>query len=321
MRGFSEAVRVLEDDLHVARQPRAAGACIRRVTSAARESADARRGGLDQPQQQRAGGGLAAAAIRRPWPRSRPGDLRRSRHRRRAPAAPKTLAKAAAGDRSACDAGPRPFRNAVLAGLGRPVMPGSRHPSWGCSDAGSASRNAGGDLVAVAGIGCASGGVLVAQAGSVWRMGSAGRSGSPGRPATDWCPSLGTVPQSMVSRALPCGGVDARGCEAHQPLRVGVRRPREDLAHRPVSTTRPAYITATRAHTSATTPRSCVISSTAMPAFGCCSSAHAASRICAWMVTSSAVVGSSAISRRGSAGQGHGDHHALAHAAAESSCG
>ena len=41
------------------------------------------------------------------------------------------------------------------------------------------------------------------------------------------------------------------------------------------------------------------------------------SRIWAWMVTSRAVVGSSAISSFGVAGQRHGDHHALAHAAGE----
>ena len=41
------------------------------------------------------------------------------------------------------------------------------------------------------------------------------------------------------------------------------------------------------------------------------------SRICAWIVTSSAVVGSSAISTFGIARQRHGDHHALAHAAGQ----
>ena len=41
------------------------------------------------------------------------------------------------------------------------------------------------------------------------------------------------------------------------------------------------------------------------------------SRIWAWMVTSSAVVGSSAISRRGLQADGHGDHDPLAHAAGE----
>ena len=39
------------------------------------------------------------------------------------------------------------------------------------------------------------------------------------------------------------------------------------------------------------------------------------SRICAWIVTSSAVVGSSAISRSGLARERHRDHHALPHAA------
>ena len=66
---------------------------------------------------------------------------------------------------------------------------------------------------------------------------------------------------------------------------------------------------------SATTPRSWVISTMAVPVFSLRSSIR--SRICAWMVTSSAVVGSSAISTCGSQRQRHGDHHALAHAARE----
>ena len=41
------------------------------------------------------------------------------------------------------------------------------------------------------------------------------------------------------------------------------------------------------------------------------------SRICAWIVTSRAVVGSSAMSSFGSQRERHGDHHALAHAARE----
>ena len=41
------------------------------------------------------------------------------------------------------------------------------------------------------------------------------------------------------------------------------------------------------------------------------------SSISAWVVTSSAVVGSSAISRCGSQASGHGDHHALTHPARE----
>ena len=49
--------------------------------------------------------------------------------------------------------------------------------------------------------------------------------------------------------------------------------------------------------TSATTPRSCVIMMMALPFF-CCISCMS-SMICAWMVTSSAVVGSSAMRMSG----------------------
>ncbi len=64
------------------------------------------------------------------------------------------------------------------------------------------------------------------------------------------------------------------------------------------STIRPAYITWTRSACPAITPMSCVISSMAMPRRSLRSCSNA--RICAWMVTSRAVVGSSAISSLGS---------------------
>ena len=60
---------------------------------------------------------------------------------------------------------------------------------------------------------------------------------------------------------------------------------------------RPAYITITRRANSAITPRSCEISSTAMPSSA--RSSRSNSSTWAWIVTSSAVVGSSAISSRG----------------------
>ena len=64
------------------------------------------------------------------------------------------------------------------------------------------------------------------------------------------------------------------------------------------STIRPAYMTATSSAFSATTPRSWVIMITAI---SCATWRRSISvRIWAWVVTSSAVVGSSAISRRGS---------------------
>ena len=65
-----------------------------------------------------------------------------------------------------------------------------------------------------------------------------------------------------------------------------------------VSTTLPAYITATRSARPAITPRSWVTMMTAMPSR--CRRLSMSSRICFWMVTSSAVVGSSAISSFGS---------------------
>ena len=71
-------------------------------------------------------------------------------------------------------------------------------------------------------------------------------------------------------------------------------------------------MTATRSTFSATTPRSWLISTSAMPVSRRMPASR--SRICAWMVASSAVVGSSAISRSGCAGQRHGDHDALVHA-------
>ena len=75
----------------------------------------------------------------------------------------------------------------------------------------------------------------------------------------------------------------------------------------------PAYMTATRSATCETTARSCEMKSMARPNF--VRSSASRSRICAWMVTSSAVVGSSAMSKLRAIDDGHGDHDALAHAA------
>ncbi len=81
----------------------------------------------------------------------------------------------------------------------------------------------------------------------------------------------------------------------------------------PVSASRPAYMTNTRSACPATTPMSWVISRVAMPSVW--RSRSNSSMICAWVVTSRAVVGSSAISSLGSADQRGGDDHALAHPA------
>ena len=66
----------------------------------------------------------------------------------------------------------------------------------------------------------------------------------------------------------------------------------------PVSTMRPAYITATRSHMRATMPKSWVMKSMASPVRVWIS--LSSRRYWSWMVASSAVVGSSAMSSRGS---------------------
>jgi hypothetical protein len=66
----------------------------------------------------------------------------------------------------------------------------------------------------------------------------------------------------------------------------------------PSSTMRPAYITATRSQSCATTPKSCVMNRIASPRSRRRSSSSV--RICACTVTSSAVVGSSAMITSGS---------------------
>ena len=65
----------------------------------------------------------------------------------------------------------------------------------------------------------------------------------------------------------------------------------------PYSIARPAYITSTEFAVSATTPRSCVTRMT--PMSNSFFTWSISSRICAWTVTSSAVVGSSAMRTSG----------------------
>ncbi len=109
-----------------------------------------------------------------------------------------------------------------------------------------------------------------------------------------------------------CSGAALRfGSAASSALGVGMLRRREDAA-RPVPARRscPCFITQTRSAILRTMPRSWVMNSIAMPRRVWMSFSSA--RICACTVTSSAVVGSSAISRSGSVGERHGDHDALA---------
>ena len=92
----------------------------------------------------------------------------------------------------------------------------------------------------------------------------------------------------------PAPGWSTSGNASSSGLRVGVLRvPGTGSAMVPCSTTTPPYMTTTRSQTSATTPRSWVTRMSAhpqVPAAG----RRSSSRIWAWIITSRAVVGSSA---------------------------
>src|SRR5215207_4981780 len=106
----------------------------------------------------------------------------------------------------------------------------------------------------------------------------------------------GTVPPIGVRRAT---GPRMRGTEAKSPWVYGWEGCSNSSSVGASSTTCPAYITATRSARPATIPRSWVISRTDIPRRR--RSSSRTSRIWAWTVTSSAVVGSSATRISGSA--------------------
>ena len=283
-------VRVLEDDLHLARAARAARRARRVEHVDALEAAPS-------PTSARAGAGrsrpvvdLPAARLphqperlapRRPTkrharhglhrptvPRERPPrtgksftrsrDLEHRRRRRRPASAPSTPSS-------------RRERHARLERPRRSGTPTSGRPR--------PSRSSGRS---------------VAQTPSRRRTGSAGGTRSPAA----GCISDGGAPAMRCSRSL-AAPVEPRQ-RREQPARVRMARLVEDLVdRRRARPAGPAYITSTRSATPATTPRSWVISMIDECACGP-GSARARSSTCAWIVTSSAVVGSSAMSTSGS---------------------
>ena len=88
------------------------------------------------------------------------------------------------------------------------------------------------------------------------------------------------------------------GTEAINAAVYGCRGSRKITRTGPLSTMRPAYITATRSHMRATIPKSWVMNS--MPRRVRRWMSRSRVRYWSWMVASSAVVGSSAINRFGS---------------------
>jgi len=107
-------------------------------------------------------------------------------------------------------------------------------------------------------------------------------------------PGGGRVP-SITSRRARSSSM--RGMLPRRPSVYGCCGSSKIAATGARSTTRPAYITATSSAMPATTPRSCVISTIAMPVSRWISRSRSSTWACT--VTSSAVVGSSAISRSG----------------------
>ena len=115
----------------------------------------------------------------------------------------------------------------------------------------------------------------------------------------------------------PARPSSSRGAEPPRaaPGYRGVAASAAPLRRMPSSTFSPRHSTTTRSAISATTPMSWVMKTTDMPSSSC--SCLISSRICACTVTSSAVVGSSAIEQLRFAGERHRDHDALPHAARE----
>src|SRR5690606_23661072 len=113
----------------------------------------------------------------------------------------------------------------------------------------------------------------------------------------------GSADGSGGSPARPRGanrddGSPIRGKAADSAAAYGWRAAVYTSAAGPSSTTRPAYITASRSQVSASTARSWLIM--IRPTSWSATSPSISRRICAWIITSSAVVGSSATISRGS---------------------
>ena len=141
--------------------------------------------------------------------------------------------------------------------------------------------------------------------------GQRGWNGAPGRARRS---ATAGAPGSGCRRSLP--SLSQARDRLQQAPRVRVVRLVVDVVGCcPISTILPAYITWMWSQCSATTPRSCVMMTTA--ALNSSFSRSIRSRICACTVTSSAVVGSSAISRSGFSDERHRDHRPLPHAAGE----
>ncbi len=110
--------------------------------------------------------------------------------------------------------------------------------------------------------------------------------------ATGSSRSDGTRPGISCSRSRVPSPSYGRGIAPSRPIVYGCCGCAKSSSTVASSAFRPAYMTSTRSATSATTPRLCVMSTIAVPSLSRMSRIR--SRMPAWIVTSSAVVGSSA---------------------------
>ena len=261
-------VRILEDDLHVARQ-RAQLVAAQRGDVLALEPHLARRSA-------RSGAGCSGRWCSCRSPIRRPGRASRRRSIVEADAVDRVHAGRPRAEAARRVIGKCLTRLSTLSS-GLRVMPARKSKMHATLCPGATSRSGGVAVRALHdGVAC-----------------SAARSGSPRAARSAWARCR------QSARAAPCASRPCRcaGSSGSGPActdGAGARTARPTVAS---STTLPAYITTTRCAISATTPIACVISMIAMPSRAFSSASR--SRICAWIVTSSAVVGSSAISSLG----------------------
>src|SRR2546427_7088514 len=133
------------------------------------------------------------------------------------------------------------------------------------------------------------------RSGSTWHASKTyGQRGAKEQPGAR---SMRDGGRPSIGRSRFVRGLSIRGIDASRPHVYGCWGSLKICSLVPLSITRPAYITVTSSAISATTPRSCVIRTTAEPKDSWRRAIR--SRICAWIVTSSAVVGSSAMRMAG----------------------
>ena len=244
------------------------------------------RGRLDQPQHRSAQGASCRSRTPRPG-RSRAARRRRGRRRRppctcadvRSKTTPIVIGKCTSRPRTESRRRRRQVR--LRRGVGRPA-PDAAHRRVGRERVVASQRPAAG---------------LVQRRrtrvhGSM-RFAQRGANAQPLRPRQ----GVGRRARDRVQRR-PARRVQPRAPTRAARRCTGAAARRTARGGRPTRRSGPQYMTCTASHSPATTPRSWVIITSAVPAVAR-PARVSSSRICAWIVTSSAVVGSSAISSRG----------------------